>query len=188
MTDDPIARLIAGLTIIAPPDGWVARATDRHERTTTMNTATDYANPTRLVAHEVNTFAQLMSDAAAYDAIGTPGPRADARLARLGAARITGSAILFGGADASTSEQAERVIARALLIARDREPDHGGALDAMFAQLRDNRGADEIAAKMAEAIGHREALGLPVVEWRAALDVMRAVIDPSTAPWVAVGQ
>lgn len=62
----------------------------------------------------------------------------------------------------------------------------------MFAQMHNNRGTAEIAAKMTEAIAVREGRGLPCVEWRAraraALDVMRAVLDPSTAPWVTVGQ
>ena len=188
MTDDPIARLIAGLDVIAPPDGWVARATDRHERTMTMNTATDYASPSHLVAYKVHAFAALLRDAEAYDALEAPGPRADARAARLGAARIVGTSIRFDGAEAVTAEQAEEVIGRALLVARNREPDDGAWMAAMFAQMRDNHGTAEIAATMIEAIAVRESYGLPCVEWRAALDVMRTILDPGAAPWVAVGQ
>ena len=186
MSDDITTR-IAQLTIIDPPSGWVERAVNRFEETT-MNTATDYASPSRLVAYKVHTFAALLRDAEVYDALDAPGPRADARAARLGAARIVGTAILFDGADAVTCEQAEEVISRALIVARDREPDDGAWIAAMFAQMRRNCGTAEIAATMTEAISVRESYGLPCVEWRAALDVMRAILDPGAVPWVAVGQ
>lgn len=184
MSDDITTR-IAQLTIIAPPSGWVERAVSRFDQETAMNTATDYANPTRLVAYKVHTFDALLRDAEVYDALEAPGPRADARAARLGAARIVGTAILFDGADAVTCEQAEEVISRALIVARDREPDDGAWIAAMFAQMRDNRGTAEIAATMIEAIAVRESYGLPCVEWRAALDVMRAILDPGATPWVS---
>ena len=186
MSDDITTR-IAQLTIIDPPSGWVERAVNRFEENT-MNTATEYASPSHLVAYKVHTFDALLRDAEAYDALEAPGPRADARAARLGAARIVGTSIRFDGAEAVTAEQAEEVIGRALLVARNREPDDGAWMAAMFAQMRDNHGTAEIAATMIEAIAVRESYGLPCVEWRAALDVMRTILDPGAAPWVAVGQ
>jgi len=154
-----------------------------------MNSATSYATSTPVIPYHVASFDAYLADAAAYDSLAAAGPRADARCARHAAARIVGCSILFDGADAATAEQAEKVIARALLIARDREPDVGGALDAAFRSMRENRGPAEILAQMTDATMRREAMGLPVVEWHAALDVLRAIVNPATAPWVSeIGQ
>jgi hypothetical protein len=184
-SDTTTTRLLRALTVIAPPSGWVERAVTRYERTHAMDATTSYATHSPVIPYHVASFDAYMSDAAAYDSLDAAGPRADARCARRAAARIVGCSILFDGADAATAEQAEKVIARALLIARDREPDVGGAIDAAFRSMRDNCGPAEILAQMTDATMRREAMGLPVVEWHAALDVLRAIVDPATAPWVS---